>query len=131
MNSLIMPFGSFFGKKDRLAIDVCTELAKNTVLQKKFEFDFSSSPDILIDLSQNREIIVVDVVKNLKEVQEIFDINQLENKGSISSHDFDLAFYLMLLQKLGNAENISIIGIPYGLNIKKATLKVEKVLENY
>ncbi len=128
---LVIAFGGLLGKKDRLAFDVCAELSKDLVLKKKFDFDFSSSPDLMVKQAEKNKIVIVDVVKNLDKVQEITDIDQLESNGSVSAHDFDLAFYLLLLQRLGNTKNISVIGIPYGCKKSKAVSEVQKILLDF
>ncbi|MCD6229238.1 MAG: hypothetical protein J7K00_00350 [Candidatus Diapherotrites archaeon] len=64
----VMAFGGLLGKKDRLAFDVCGELSKSPVLKKKFDFDFSSSPDLMVEQAEKEKIVIVDVVKNLGKV---------------------------------------------------------------
>jgi Ni,Fe-hydrogenase maturation factor len=82
-------------------------------LQKKFpEIDF-----IIFDPNENlkpvnKELIIIDTVEGIEKVIVINDISKIETTQSCSLHDFDLAFNLKLLQKIGELEKIKIIGVP-------------------
>ncbi len=104
----IFCFGSEF-KND----DVAFKLSK--ILQKKnknINFIIANSPTDILNAKD--DIIILDVVKGIKEVKLITDTNKLELCNSVTCHDLDLGFYLKLLKETGKINNVKIIGLPYG-----------------
>ena len=82
-------------------------------LEKLFpEIDF-----IITDPSENLEpidgeLIIIDTVEEIEKVILIDDISKLETGKIYSLHDFDLAFNLKLLQKIGKLKSVKIFGVP-------------------
>ena len=82
-------------------------------LEKLFpEIDF-----VITDPSENLkpidgELIIIDTVEGIKKVILIDDIGKLETSKIYSLHDFDLAFNLKLLQKIGKLKRVKIFGVP-------------------
>jgi Ni,Fe-hydrogenase maturation factor len=82
-------------------------------LQKLFpEIDF-----VITDPSENLdpidgELIIIDTVEGIEKVVLIDDIGKLETSKIYSLHDFDLAFNLKLLQKIGKLKRVKIFGLP-------------------
>jgi Ni,Fe-hydrogenase maturation factor len=58
------------------------------------------------------ELIIIDTVEGIKKVVLIDDIEKLETSKIYSLHDFDLAFNLKLLQKIGKLKKVKIFGVP-------------------
>ena len=96
-------------------------------LQKLFpEIDF-----VITDPSENispidGELIIIDTVENTKNVILIDDIEKLETNKIYSLHDFDLAFNLKLLQKIGNLKKVKIFGVPMEGDEKEILRQLEK-----
>ena len=63
-------------------------------------------------LEAEGQINILDVVKDIKEPMIITDVAQLKTRKLISLHDFDLGFFLNLMENLGLSKGIKIIGIP-------------------
>ncbi len=97
-------FGNEFVDGDSLAKKLADRLSV-----EGFEFIKCDSPDILMD---NKDILIMDVVRGINRPIMIEDINQLKDKKIVSLHDFDLSFFLQLLQQIGQLGKIKIIGIP-------------------
>jgi Ni,Fe-hydrogenase maturation factor len=82
-------------------------------LRKLFpEIDF-----VVTDPSENiepidGELTIIDTVEGAKKVTVIDDLEKLETQKIYSLHDFDLAFNLKLLQKIGKLKSIKIFGVP-------------------
>lgn len=82
-------------------------------LEKLFpEIDF-----IITDPSENfnpidGKLIIIDTVEGIENVTLINDIEKLEVSKIYSLHDFDLAFNLKLLQKIGRLKKVKIFGVP-------------------
>lgn len=89
-------------------------------LQKSFpEINF-----IVADPSENLkpvdgELIIIDTIDKIKKVVLIDDLEQIQTEKIYSLHDFDLAFNLKLLQKIGKLEKIKIIGVPMKISAQK------------
>ncbi|MBR9699163.1 hypothetical protein GOV09_01760 [Candidatus Woesearchaeota archaeon] len=84
------------------------------------------SPDDLLEA--DGEITILDVVKGIEKPIIITDVNQLQTRDIISLHDFDLSFFLTLLQNMGIGKNIKIIGIPMQGDAQKMAQEVEACL---
>ena len=82
-------------------------------LEKLFpEIDF-----IIADPSENLkpidgELTIIDTVEGAINVILVDDIEKLETGKIYSLHDFDLAFNLKLLQKIGKLKKVKIFGVP-------------------
>ncbi len=70
----------------------------------------------------------MDVIKGLKEVQILENIDDLELCNSLTCHDLDLGFYLKLMKETGKIKKVKIIGLPYGeKDLKKLKVLTEKL----
>ncbi len=110
-------FGNEYLENDNFAHKVAQHL------KKKFKILTCYSPETLLD-SREKEIIILDVVKNTKKPIIIGNISKLKTSKIISLHDFDLGFFLNLMDSMGIKRKIKIIGIPAKGNIQETTRKV-------
>jgi len=55
---------------------------------------------------------IIDVVKNLKQVKLITNLDQLKSTRQLSLHDYDLGMQLALIKKINSKLEIKIIGLP-------------------
>jgi len=117
----VLVFGNKYLKEDNFAIEVARELKLDNI-----NFIFCESPEQILDLNL-KDLIILDVVKNLKDVQ-LIDLEDLQENNIVSLHDFDIGFFLKLLQSSGKIENIKIIGIPTKGNKEKIKAKIIKIL---
>ncbi len=120
MTKKILYFGNPHIQEDNLAIKVCQELGKylkfKNIIFEKIENTFQL-------IEQNlKNVIIVDVVKGLRKVQEV-KVGDLKQDNISSLHDFDLSFFLKLL-----AKNIKIIGIPQNYDFQKAVNEVKEII---
>jgi Ni,Fe-hydrogenase maturation factor len=100
-------------------------------IQKLFpEIDF-----IIVDPNENlkpinRELIIIDTVEGIKNVTLIDDISKIQTGKIYSLHDFDLAFNLKILQKIGKLKKVRIFGVPMNGNEKEILEQLEKYIKN-
>ena len=78
----------------------------------------------------NGELTIIDAVEGIDKVMLIDDLRQLKTEKIYSLHDFDLAFNLKLLQKIGKLNKIKIIGVPMEGNEKEILEQLAKVIES-
>jgi len=98
-------FGNEFLENDSLAKKIADEINIEGI-----EFIKCDSPtDIVLE---EKEIIILDVVDGIDKTIIIEDINQLKDNKIFSLHDFDLSFFLQLMKKTEQINNVKIIGIP-------------------
>ena len=76
----------------------------------------------------NKELVIIDTVKGIKNVAVIYDIEKLETEKIYSMHDFDLAFNLKLLKKIGRLGKLTILGVPPDYSEKKALRELKKII---
>jgi len=86
-------------------------------LAPKLEKLFPEINFVITDPSENLkpindELIIIDTVEGIKKVVLIDDLEKLETNKIYSLHDFDLAFNLKLLQKIGELSSVKIFGVP-------------------
>jgi len=114
-------FGNEYLESDSFAKEMAEEL------KEKARITCCTTPDLLLD-AEEEEIIILDVIKNVKETTVITDAAQLKINKLVSMHDFDLAYFLELMKQLGMAKKIKIIGIPESGDKKKIVKEIIKYL---
>ena len=79
----------------------------------------------------NKELVIIDTAMGIKEVKEFEDIEKIETENIYSPHDFDLAFNIKLLQKIGELEKVTIFGVPPKIKKQEAFNQLSCLIENY
>ena len=74
------------------------------------------------------KLIIIDTVMGIKNIAVICDIKKLETEKIYSMHDFDLAFNLKLLKKIGRLGKLTILGVPPDYSEKKALRELKKII---
>ncbi len=126
-NKTIYIFGNPLLNFDNLPIKLAPEL------QKKFpDINFIiQDPNENIKPSADGELIIIDTVVGIDEVVIINNVEKLEIEKIYSMHDFDLAFNLKLLKKIGKLKKVAIFGVPPELNKQTALEQLLKKLKKY
>jgi Ni,Fe-hydrogenase maturation factor len=123
----ILVFGNPMVEKDSLAIKMIPKLKKQ-FSKSDFDFvEFDSSEDLH---KQGRNLIILDVAQGIEKIEIIEDLDHLSVGRVYSMHDFDLAYNLKLLKKIGLLDSIKIIAIPQDMAEDEAFEGVKKMLEN-
>lgn len=99
-------FGNEFLENDKLAKELADKLKVPGI-----EFIKCDSVDTLFDVKGT--LYIMDVVRGLKEVTIIKDVDKLKSGKKLTCHDFDLGYFLQLMKKLGKIQEVVIIGLPY------------------
>jgi len=120
----IFCFGNEFIENDALAKHIADDLIKENINIIKC----NSPEDMITHLQGNEEIIIIDVVKDIKEVMIIDNVDKLKTKNTLSTHDLDLSFMLKLMKNMNMLTNIKIIGIPMQGNKEEIKEKVRELL---
>ena len=117
----ILALGNEFLKQDSFAKEISNILSEN----KEYEIiNIKDSFQFLEYLQSNEELIILDVVENLKRVG-LLEISDLINSSILSAHDLDAGFFLQLIKP-----NVKIIGIPMQGDLIEIQTDVEKLLKN-
>ncbi|MFH1409915.1 MAG: hypothetical protein ABIH34_08460 [Nanoarchaeota archaeon] len=69
------------------------------------------SPEALFD-AKGDELLLLDVVKDIDKPMIITDPTVLKTKNLMSLHDFDLGYFLQMMEALGEGKKVKIIGVP-------------------
>lgn len=99
-------------------------------LEKLFpEIDF-----VITDPSENlepinKELVIIDTVEGIKNIVLIDDIEKIQTQKLYSLHDFDLAFNLKLLQKIGKLKSVKIFGVPMNGDEKEILGQLENEIK--
>ena len=118
-------FGNSLVKKDNLALKLLPKLKKEF---PKIEFKELDPTENLEEEIENKKLFILDVAEGIDEVKLIKDIEKLELIKSCSMHDFDLAYNLKLLKKIGKLKEVEIIGVPMEAREEEALREVKEVL---
>ena len=106
----IYVFGNEYVAADKRALEVAREL-EDTVESISFVF---VKPNEDVPFVNERHVVILDTVQGIQDVMLVegdsIDELLLSPRGSV--HDFDLAFQLRYLKKLGKLGEITIVGIP-------------------
>lgn len=68
----------------------------------------------------NKQLIIIDTVIGIDKVTLLNDLDKIQLDKIYSLHDFDLGFQLKLLQKIGELEKITILGVPPDIQQQEA-----------
>jgi hypothetical protein len=120
----LLLFGNPALPSDNLAIKVGKGLEKDghTILQLE-------NPLGLLELDL-KEYVILDVAYGIKKVTLIDNVDKLVLGRLCSLHDFDMAYFLKLLRRLGKLEKVRILAIPQRMSAPKALLAVRSLLHN-
>ena len=77
---------------------------------------------------QGKDLTIIDTVEGIDKVMIITDFNQLQSNKLFSMHDFDLAYNLKILKKIGKIDTIKIIGITMDINEDEAMDQIQLIL---
>ena len=118
-------FGNEYLEDDAFAKDVAKEIAKATTKKtiNGLNIKLCSHPEILLDAEED-ELLILDVVKDIKKPMLLTNISQLKTRKLVSFHDFDVGFVLQLMKSMGTDKKI--IGIPQKGDAKEIAHEVER-----
>ncbi|PIR43446.1 hypothetical protein COV24_02805 [candidate division WWE3 bacterium CG10_big_fil_rev_8_21_14_0_10_32_10] len=102
---------------------------KAIIAAKKIKKNFKDINFIIIkpnqDLPFEGDVVIMDTVENINEVR-LVDLNNEANvllSPRITAHDFDLAFQIKYLRKLGKIGNVMLIAIPQNKKVDYLTIQ--------
>jgi Ni,Fe-hydrogenase maturation factor len=101
-------------------------------LRKKFpNINFIiQDPNENIKPSNDGELIIIDTVVGINKVTVINNMDELKTDKIYSMHDFDLAFNLKLLKKIGKLRRVMIFGVPPKINTQEALKQLKELITN-
>ena len=126
----VLCFGNPFVKGDDAAQKIAGKAREGRL--KGMKFVSCGSPEELFAYAR-KDFVILDVVKGIKKPVVIKDLRELEETKLVSLHDFDLAFFLKLVEKLGlkaGKLGVTIVGIPANAKIGDVKPILLKLREN-
>lgn len=122
----ILVFGNPLVGKDSLVLRILPEL------RKKFpEIEFEEVEPTEGLEKHGKNLVILDAVEGIKKVMIIDSIEQLQTNRVCSMHDFDLAYNLKILKKLGLVDSVKVIGVQSGMGEREASEEVGWWLKNW
>ncbi|MFH0714772.1 MAG: hypothetical protein V1847_03885 [Candidatus Diapherotrites archaeon] len=116
----ILVFGNRFEESDSLALQVAKQL------EGKFDFEYCESAEGIEKFGKN--LTILDCAKGISRVQWIESLDELKLPPRATTHDFDLAFQLKLLQKVGLIDTVKMLAVPFDYPLEKAIQEAEALL---
>mgnify|MGYP001590163886 CR=1 FL=1 len=110
-------FGNEHISQDNFALQVAKKIRKRKIRH-------CYSPEEIFE--DNKPAVIIDVVKGAKKPLLIDDVSALKTRKILSMHDFDLAFFIRLMEEMGINKKIRIIGVPERGDAAKAAKEVLK-----
>jgi Ni,Fe-hydrogenase maturation factor len=106
----IYVFGNEYVAEDKRAIDVAREL-EDTIEGISFVF---VNPNEDVPFVNEQHVVILDTVRGIQDVALVIGdrIDGLTLSPRASVHDYDLAFQLRYLKKLGKLGEVTVIAIP-------------------
>ena len=117
-------FGNPLLDFDNLPLKLFSELKKNL---PAFEFKITDPNENLKPI--NKQMNIIDTVVGIDKVTVIDDIEKIQTEKIYSAHDFDLAFNLKLLKKIGLLNRALIFGVPPDMKIDEALKQLLKLIK--
>ena len=119
-------FGNEYVPEDRRAIEVAEKLV-DTLEDVSF---IPVKPNEDVPFADERRIVVLDAVQGIRDVTLIEgeDVDRLILSPRGSVHNFDLAFQLRYLKKIGKLGEVTIVGIPQEGRVDY--LRIQSILRN-
>lgn len=114
----ILVFGNPLLEKDNLALRILPRLKKQFSKNKNIDFVEADSTEDL--QKQGRNLIILDVAMDIKEIEIIDDLDRLATGKLYTMHDFDLGHNLKIFQKLNLIDSVKIIAIPQEMDEEEA-----------
>lgn len=128
----ILVFGNEFVKEDSLAKEIASELENDAKHRKglaDIRFVHCNAPEDVLTYSDD-EIFILDVAKGIDKVTLISDLDQLKSRKLYTAHDFDLSFFLKLMQKQKMLKKkVRIIAVPMGARISHLKKEVTDLIQ--
>ncbi|MDO8647270.1 MAG: hypothetical protein Q7R70_02540 [Candidatus Diapherotrites archaeon] len=121
----ILVFGNPNVDSDNIALKVADQLQKTN--GHGFTFEIVESPEGIEKFG--KRLLIMDSVQGLDRVELLHGLNKIRLAPRITTHDFDLAFNLKLLEKTKKIEKISIIAVPQDYGLQDAVFGVEALLK--
>lgn len=126
----ILVFGNPLVEEDNLVLKLLPKLKQEF---PEIEFKEVDPTENLEAEIENKKLVILDTVKNINKVKLMKlkpeDFDKIQTNKIFSLHDFDLAYNLKLLEKIGKLEEVEIIGVPMGMDGGKALREVSRVLD--
>ncbi len=120
----VLCFGNALVEEDRMAKSIASVLKL-----KGFTFIPCDSPEIIASYI-DREFIILDVAQNIHEPILITDIDHLADPKMVSLHDFDLAFFLKLQERMsGKKRRVRIVAVPMRGDVQDLAAKTAVILK--
>jgi len=121
---IVLCFGSELIENDDTAIKVC-ELLKDDFPNAKFIV--CHDPSEILEYAE--DAVILDVVKGINHVHFIDD-NFLKERKVYTLHDFDLGFFVRLINEIGTTRP-KILGLPYGKSAQSLIGEVKNILNKF
>ncbi|MBC8495298.1 hypothetical protein H8D36_04045 [archaeon] len=118
----ILVFGNPYLEYDSLAVEIANEL------KDEADFVICTSPE---QIMEEKFDYIMDAVEGIDEIKVFDNLKLLNPHRMFSLHDFDVTFFLGLMEKLGKIDQVKIIGIPIGYDKEKAKNKVKELLTGH
>ena len=81
--------------------------------------------------TEEGKIIIIDTAQNIDKVTVLNNLDNLETEKIYSAHDFDLAFNLKLLRKIGKLKEVLIFAVPQEIKKQEAIDQLSCLLKDY
>ncbi|RKX63164.1 MAG: hypothetical protein DRP42_07935 [Tenericutes bacterium] len=121
-------FGNPAIQSDSLALKVGEQLKGN------YDTTHLGSPFDLLTRIENDpsffdDAVILDVAHGIDEPKLFQDLDRLHTIRLGSLHDFDMAFFIKLLNRIGRLEPPRILALPVGMGVEEAAAAVEGFLK--
>lgn len=121
----LLVFGNPLVEEDNLTLKLIPRLRKEF---HEIEFkEFDPTENLESEVEQGK-LTILDVAQGIKKVKIVKDIDKLELIKSCSMHDFDLAYNLKLLKKIGKLKKVEIIAVPMGMGKEESFNQLQLIL---
>jgi len=121
----VLCLGNPIVPEDSVALEIADEIKNDYVV---FE-PCLSVDDFLREAEREEELILMDVARGIDKIEIIDDPDKIDLKEKFTLHDFDIGFFIKLLEGLGDLPKITIIAIPVHMGKEMIRIELPEVLK--
>lgn len=125
----LLIFGNPAYEPDSLALHV------GSILSDEFSTRYLGTPFDLLDVLEHepealRDVIILDTAFGITEPTLLRDLSKLKHVRFGSLHDFDMAFFLKLLEATGKLVPPPILALPHEMSPEEAAEKARAIIRS-
>jgi Ni,Fe-hydrogenase maturation factor len=117
----VLYFGNELVPEDSKALETVRRIKKEL---PEVDFIHCLSPEEILRHGDS-DVIILDVAKGIDRVTAV-DVKKIKHRKMSSLHDFDLGFFMKLMERAGKGKGVKLIALPQDMDCEKQVANIIK-----